>query len=304
LSNHPPDKHLLICYGVACFDAGTKQDTHLIDDSEHKHNFHTHTYRCKHARGDVADYCEVALELGMETLGFSDHSALPDDRWLSARMPYEQLDDYVEAIDQARLDFPLLTVLKGMECEYLPRFRSFYEDELMGARQFDYLAGASHYFIDGQLPNGRNKWSGTYSSANDAPSLRAYADYTINMMSSGLFSFIAHPDLFGVGYHTWDANTIACSTDILNAARELDVAMELNALGMRKQAAQAQDDPAPLYPWLPFWQLAAELDAPMIVNSDAHRPEDLQGLAGKAHSLKIELGLREMDLSVLQSAVR
>jgi histidinol-phosphatase (PHP family) len=73
---------------------------------------------------------------------------------------------------------------------------------------------------------------------------------------------------------------------------------------MRKQAAQAQDDPAPLYPWLPFWQLAAELDAPMIVNSDAHRPEDLQGLAGKAHSLKIELGLREMDLSVLQSAVR
>jgi histidinol-phosphatase (PHP family) len=272
----------------------------LIADNAHAHNFHTHTYRCKHAEGDVADYCVKAIELGMETLGFSDHSALPDDRWLAARMPYEQLDEYIDAIDLARRTFTELTVLKGMECEYVPQFRAFYEDELLGERQFDYLAGASHYFLDGTLPNGRNNWQGTYTRACDAPSLRAYADYTIDMMSTGLFAFIAHPDLFGVGYHTWDADAMACSTDILEAARSLDVAMEINALGFRKQANQAQDDPAPLYPWLPFWELAAEIGAPVIVNSDAHRPEDLQGLAGKAHTLRAELGLGEMDLTRLQ----
>ena len=56
-----------------------------MEDRDHKHNFHTHTFRCKHAKGDVDDYCRRALELGMETLGFSDHTALPDDRWLVAR---------------------------------------------------------------------------------------------------------------------------------------------------------------------------------------------------------------------------
>ena len=46
-----------------------------------KRNYHTHTYRCQHARGDCVDYARVASELGMEVLGFSDHTPLPDGRW-------------------------------------------------------------------------------------------------------------------------------------------------------------------------------------------------------------------------------
>ena len=267
----------------------------MIPDSEHKHNFHTHTFRCKHARGDVADYCEAALALGMETLGFSDHSALPDDRWLSLRMDYASLDDYVRAMDRARVDYPSLNILKGMECEYVPEFRSFYKDELLDAKGFDYLVGAAHFFpADG-------KWVGTYGGTRDAASLRAYADYMIDMMATGLFDFIAHPDLFGNCYAVWDGDTAACSRDILDAARTCDVGMEINALGMRKQARKSPDNPFPLYPWRPFWELAAECDAPVIVNSDAHRPEDLQGLAGKAHTLRVELGLREMDIVGLRA---
>ena len=29
-------------------------------DADFRHNFHTHTYRCKHATGDVDDYCRAA----------------------------------------------------------------------------------------------------------------------------------------------------------------------------------------------------------------------------------------------------
>ena len=102
-------------------------------------------------------------------------------------------------------------------------------------------------------------------------------------------------------FHVWDRDTAACSRDILDAARAYDVGMEINALGMRKQARKSPDNPFPLYPWRPFWELAAECDAPVIVNSDAHRPEDLQGLAGQAHSLRVELGLREMDIAELRA---
>ena len=273
------------------------EDERVIDDSTHKHNFHTHTYRCKHAQGDVDDYCRAAIAGGMETLGFSDHTALPDDRWIQARMHYEELDEYVGAIDKAREDYPDLRILKGMECEYVPRLHAYYADELLGERAFDYLVGASHFFLDAD-----EKWHGTYGGTRDAASLRAYADYTIRMMETGLFAFVAHPDLFGNCYAEWDADTAAISKDLLSAAKELDVGMEINALGLRKQAHKKPGNPYPLYPWLPFWELAAEIDAPVIVNSDAHRPQDVQARTGEGYALRERLGLRAMDIGRIGAA--
>lgn len=274
-------------------DSVTAGNIAVIEDSQHIHNFHTHTYRCKHAAGDVADYCKAAVDFGMKTLGFSDHSALPDDRWIQSRMEYEILGDYIAAIDQGRLDFPELTILKGMECEYIEEFHAFYEDELLGAQGFDYLVGASHVVT----VNGG--WVASYGGGWNAVALRGYADYTIAMMETKLFDFIAHPDLFGNCYATWDDDARACSRDILVAAHELDVGMEINALGFRKQAAKPADNPYPLYPWLPFWQLAAECDVKVIINSDAHTPGDLQAATGQAQELRLELGLREMDIAAL-----
>ena len=260
----------------------------IFSDSDFKHNFHTHTFRCKHAKGDVADYCAKAIELGMETLGMSDHSALPDNRWQHVRMPYAQLDDYADAIDQARIDYPQLDIRKGMECEYVPKLHSFYVDELLGERQFDYLIGAAHFFTD---TNGN--WSGTYGGTNSPKALADFARYTVKMIETGLFDFIAHPDLFGNCYPNWDADTAACSRDIAAAAAEFGVGLEINALGLRKQAHK-KNHPFPLYPWEPFWDVVAEAGAPVLINSDAHRPEDLQGQAGAAMNLAASKGLKPM----------
>ena len=57
-------------------------------------NYHTHTYRCKHATGDVIDYAKAAIEADLTTLGMSDHAALPDNRWNNVRMSMLELDDY------------------------------------------------------------------------------------------------------------------------------------------------------------------------------------------------------------------
>ena len=35
-------------------------------------NYHTHTYRCKHATGDVIDYAKAAIEADLTTLGMSE----------------------------------------------------------------------------------------------------------------------------------------------------------------------------------------------------------------------------------------
>jgi histidinol-phosphatase (PHP family) len=115
------------------------------------------------------------------------------------------------------------------------------------------------------------------------------------MMASGLFDFVAHPDLFGNCYLDWDENTDACSRDILRAAADLGVAMEINALGLAKIARKKADNPFPMYPWLPFWELATEFDVEVIVNSDAHRPEDLQRRTGDAFAIQQEFNLAARD---------
>ena len=257
-------------------------------------NYHTHTYRCKHATEDVSEYCQAALDQGLQVLGISDHTALPDDRWPNIRMPVAELPNYINAIDTAIISFPDLRILKGAECEYAPEYHSFFEDTLLGEHNFDYLIGAAHYFpLNGE-------WVGSYGGADTVEGLRAYTDYLIESMQSGLFAFMAHPDLFGNCYHQWDSNTINASKDIFAAAESLQIPLEINGYGLRKPKITTSAGTRPMYPWLPFWELASEYNILAIANSDAHRPQDVSANIAEATELGQKSGLKFADLSFLE----
>ena len=81
------------------------------------------------------------------------------------------------------------------------------------------------------------------------------------------------------------------------AASETGVGLEVNALGIRKQAAKDPNNPFPLYPWIPFWEEATNHNVKVIVNSDAHRPSDLQGKTGEAFQIVNDLNLTHMDVT-------
>ena len=38
------------------------------------YNYHTHTYRCRHANGKIEDYIKRAIACGVTQMGFSDHA--------------------------------------------------------------------------------------------------------------------------------------------------------------------------------------------------------------------------------------
>lgn len=252
-------------------------------------NCHTHTCRCKHAQGDVREYCVEAVRQGLETLGFSDHAPLPDGRWHSVRMEMAELEGYCRAVDAARLEFPALTVLKGLECEYVPEFVGVYQDLFLGAHAMDYLVAGAHWY-----PH-RGEWTALYGTPMSGPMLRDYVDYVIASMQSGLFAFVAHPDLFGVAYASWDAEAEACSRALLTAAGDLDMPMEINGYGLRKPMVDGPDGWRYKYPWRPFWELAAECGVSAVLSSDAHEPEHvgvgLRETAALAESCGVEVVL-------------
>ena len=241
-------------------------------------NYHSHTALCKHADGEVSDYARVAAQRGMKILGVSDHSPLPDGRWSWVRMSMEELDGYEGQIDLARELYPKLKILKALECEWDRDYRNFYREEILYRRNFDYLVGAVHW-----VP-----YHGDFlelSELENASHLRAYADIIIKTMNSGLFSFIAHPDAFGSGYTRWDENSKSCALDIIAAARDLDVPLEINGYGFRKSPVYGPKGPQRRYPIEEFWRIAGEYTVRALVNSDAHDPEDIDASLDQAAEL-------------------
>lgn len=250
-------------------------------------NFHTHTYRCGHATGTVSDYVEAAVEKSLTQLGFSDHVPLPDDRW-NIRMPYTELPDYVAEIEQAAEKFNDIQIFKGAECDFLPEYVNYYREELLGDYQMDFLIGGVHF-----IPGG-DDWINCYNAPDSKRSLFAYTEVLQKAIDCDLFSFIAHPDVFGSFYHRWDEETLACSRAVLEAASSKKRVLEINGSGYRKDFVHTPEGLRAPFPLHEFWSLASEFDVSVIVNSDAHRPEDVAEF-GAAFQLVEELGLNLID---------
>ena len=259
-------------------------------------NYHTHTYRCKHASGDVPDYVEAARAAGLGRLGFSDHVPLPDGRWPANRMGMEELPGYLGAVRQARRaeegrrDRPL-DILLGLECEWSPDYDTYLRDELLGEAGVDYLVSGTHFYLqDGG-------WEDAAAIVS-APGLAAYARHLERSLESGLFSFVAHPDLFCMGYLAWDGNAQACARDVLAAAAASGLPVEINGYGMRKPKVPGRGGARFPYPHESFWDLARDYDIRVILSSDAHRPVDVAAGLGEGRAMAETRGLSLAEIVV------
>lgn len=254
-------------------------------------NFHTHTYRCKHASGDVIDYVRHAAAQGARILGFTDHAPLMGGArwWDKTRMGEDELAGYLSAIDQARELFPDLIILKGLECEYLPQTRKLLRSEFLERHGCDYLIAGAHCL------HWHGDWVGV-GLVNSAPMLAAYRDQVVDSIQSGLFAFIAHPDMFGSGYHAWDRHAEDCARAICEAAERCRVPLEINGYGLRKQAVFTPEGERKQYPLRNFWRIAAKHDIEVVCSSDAHRPDDVLASIPECRALAEEFGLKLADL--------
>ena len=251
-------------------------------------NYHTHTWRCKHASGTVTDYTKEAETADIGILGISDHTPLPDNRWDFVRMGMDELDLYLEEFQTAAERFPQITLLKGFECDWAPEYRNFYREELLEKRDTDYLIGAVHWFPY------HGEWLYTGDIEN-SKHLSAYSSHIIEAMESGLFSFIAHPDSFGIGYKPWDENARSCSRDIISAAEELGSILEINGYGLRKPMISTEEGERRQYPLKGFWELAGESGITAICNSDAHNPEDVAASLEETAKIASDFSVRLTD---------
>ena len=259
-------------------------------------NYHTHTYRCHHASGDVAEFAARAASLGMTRLGMSDHAHIRGEGDHPMHMSRRDIPEYLRLCREADGRYGGVKVLCGVECDYDPSDESFFRDYYLDEMGMDYLIGSVH-----ELKGGADRMDCFSDRHFGAKELRIYTDLYVKMIECGLFTFCAHPDLFGrpvgIGENPagWDENAKSAAREILAAAAEKNTVLEINVSG--KWKTEKRGYPVIVYPREEFWELASDYGIDVIVNTDAHSLERLEAYAQFGIDMAERNGLRRVELS-------
>lgn len=254
-----------------------------------KCNYHTHNYRYNHATGTVNDYILAAINSDFDEIGISDHLPHPGhDFASSSRMSYEDLGNYFNEINEAtKLYGDKISIRKSIECEYFEEYQWIY-DELKFKYNVDYLILGVHFFPY----KGEMIYLGKIDF--DADVLSTYIDYVIKSMDSGNFKYLAHPDLFGMQYLNWDEHSEKASRRILEKAEELNITLEININGMRRDNLIYNNGSRYQYPHKDFWTLSKEYNVDVIIGIDAHNSCELEDL-NMGINFANDLGIKIID---------
>lgn len=230
------------------------------------YNYHTHTYRCGHANGKDKDYVINAIANGFKVLGFSDHVMLKGYDQPGIRGKYSQLKGYVKSIKKLKKEFSdQIEIHIGFECEYFPSLVGYYK-KLLKEKGIEYLILGQHCFLN---KYGEFQWY--LGMDNKYERVAMYVHDLIQGMSTGLFSYVAHPDFFVRLFKENDPVIEKYAKMICQASLKYDVPLEMNLGGIRSWYLRENNLH---YPCPQFWRIVGEMGAKTVIGIDAHDPGD------------------------------
>ncbi|MBI3965635.1 MAG: histidinol-phosphatase [Chloroflexi bacterium] len=271
-------------------------------------SYHNHPGYCD-GSGTVSEYAEAALALGLRSLGLSCHSPVPfPSDW---NMPLERLPTYCADVAAAQTSYrDRLPILLGLELDYLDPSLATDVDAFQRAhilsRELDYVVASVHYIgreRDGR-PFGFDSTAESFARqveqvyAGDAR--RLVEDYYAEVAalarhapSWALPVIVGHVDkikIWNAGNRYFDENAgwyAAALDEALRAIAAAGLVVELNTAGFGRAHGEPYPGPAVL-------RRCLDLQIPVTVNADAHRPDNVARCFDEAVALLREVGFGEI----------
>ena len=245
-------------------------------------NYHTHTALCGHAEGTMEEYIKSAIEGGIKSMGFSDHApyVFPDGHQSHFRVPVEKAKQYVEDLKTLRNKHKSkIDIIIGFEMEY---YHAHFEKMLKTVKGVgaEYLILGQHYLDDDPTES-----RAVLEESDDINRLREYAFSIISAIESGVFTYVAHPDM--INFSGDDGAYNEEMRKICVASKKQGIPLEINFNGIRNNR---------IYPKDAFWKVAGEEHSPVTIGFDAHKASE----AYDAESLKeAERIIKEYSLNYI-----
>ena len=224
------------------------------------YNYHAHTKLCRHAEGEMEEYVKVAIDNGIKYMGFSDHIPFkyPGDYESGYRILTSEIEGYVSEINRLNNEYDNIDIKIGFETEYYPEY---FETMFKNAVSYgaEYLILGQH-FIDYEYP--KEERIPSSRPFDDVSILKLYVQRVTDAMKTGVFTYIAHPDMI---HFVGDKNIYREEIrKICALSKKLSLPLEINFQGIREGRNYPEDD---------FWGVAGEEQSPVTFGFDSHAPE-------------------------------
>jgi histidinol-phosphatase (PHP family) len=261
-------------------------------------NYHSHSKYCD-GKGELFDYIVAAQKNNVFSMGFSSHAPVPFDcRWT---MKKENLPLYLEEVDHLKNTVKGIEIYKSLEIDFIPGIVSpfDYKDEL------DYLLGSIH-FVD-KFPDGR-PWEidgphtafleglNTIFKGNFKDAMVRYLELTREMIFASAPAIIGHLDKMKIqnvdGKYfnesdTWYKDEMMKTIKLIEQA---GLIVEVNTRGIYQKKSTTT------YPGPLILELLRDKKIPIMINSDAHHPDDLVNQFTSTAALLIKLGFKTVSV--------
>jgi histidinol-phosphatase (PHP family) len=248
-------------------------------------DLHNHTYLCNHATGEVEEYVQKAIELGIDVYGFSEHAPMKnfDDGY---RLTLEKKEFYEDMIVKLREKYQgQIEILLGYEVDFIEG--DYILDSIKNA-PVDYLLGSVHYI--GKWGFDNPEFIKEYETRNIDQVWIDYFDAVHKMAKTGYFDIVSHMDLIKLfKFFPKQLDMKSILQPVLKTIKQTHMVIEINTSGFRKPIQEQ-------YPSRDILELAYELNIPITFSSDAHNVDHIGLFYEEATSLAHAIGYNQCTI--------
>ncbi|MDE3056914.1 MAG: histidinol-phosphatase HisJ [Bacteroidota bacterium] len=230
-------------------------------------DYHTHNFLCKHADGEIEEYILRAIDRGLNEIGCSDHSPMPNNFDAQHRMTEEQFYSfYKPAVLELRQKYKgRISVKFALEGDFFPGTEEWVKN-FNAQHSFDYVIGSVHYLGEWGFDN--PIFVHKYEERDIDETYELYYDHIRRSAQSRLFDILGHCDLVKKFGHRPTRTMEEVLHESFKAVKAADMAVEINTAGLRKPVKE-------IYPSEQILQIIREYNIPLTLGSDAHTPGDV-----------------------------
>lgn len=242
-------------------------------------NYHSHTQFCD-GKATMEEFVMQAIADGFSVWGISPHSPLPMLKWAPWAISEDDVENYLKEAARLKSKYEgKIRILTGMEVDYIDESynpSSPYFQEL----PLDFRIGSVHLLkspvtgelidVDCPAEEFKRKVDGHFAGSLQKVA-EAYYRAQRELVEAGGYDFVGHSDKIS-------SNLTLLSSKICEKPWYRDLVEEFLQLAARRGAVleintKGWERKGVFFPDKRYFERMAELDIPVVINSDAHRAE-------------------------------
>lgn len=223
-------------------------------------DYHMHTY-LSDGKKTHKEFVQSAINKGLDEIGFSDHfSILPTD-WNTDKKDVSKMREAIEELKNTN-NLPI-KIKFGAEVDYIPGKEKEIE-KLIHSLPLDYVIGSVHFIDDWNFDTSPDQFQG-----KDIEELyHKYFSLLKKAVETDLYDIVGHADLIKKFDHRLESKPVKLYEELIDSIKKMDMVVELNTNGVNKPCRE-------FYPDRDFMELCKQYEIPVLISSDAHKPEQV-----------------------------